>query len=152
MNKKEKQNINTFVSKVRKNKIPQPSQVLKFSMEQWGKAFSAIPTPTDADKRLYDAGKWFAPRFQAITKRSSIIDFGISDQDELTRYHCGTVNREAQLINEMVLESASGNGVLIAEQIVQSKYQSETSANAAGPEDLDEAAVDGLRAPNKNKV
>ncbi|WNG47698.1 hypothetical protein F0U60_28895 [Archangium minus] len=145
MNKKNTTESNSFISRVRKNKIPQPSQTFKFSIEQWEKAFTSTPNPTDADKRLYEAGKWFSHRFQTIAQRSSAIEFGMSDQDKLTRLHCGTVNRDAKLVNAMTLESARENDILIAEKIIQSKYQSENSFNAATPEDLDEAAVDGLR-------
>lgn len=136
---------NSFQMKVRNSKVPQPSHPGRFSIEKWEDAFSASGPVTDSDLRLFEAGKWFAPRFLAIAHKASTINFGSLEPDMLVRLHCGLANRNTKVVRGLGIAPIEDRGLVVAQDLIQARYRPEGFLNAAHPTDIIEEVVDGLK-------
>lgn len=87
------------------DKIAKPTND-KFSTEQWQQEFSSSAFPTTEDKRLYEAGLWFAPCFKHFQDVKSELNELVEDLDDvppndLIQFLIGRINFECnRLLNE----------------------------------------------------
>jgi hypothetical protein len=88
--------MNTFVDRVRRGEIAQPTQ-RAFSSERWQIAFEETPEPSDADAKLYRAGVCAFKKLEATRRKRASLWLRDLSKEELLMY-VGIASRDCQLI------------------------------------------------------
>lgn len=136
--------MTSFVEIVRRNEIPQPTQLRRFDPARWTVFFAEANDQSIAAQRLHESGLWINRRMIQITDQVRKLYFE-TDRATLVRMHFGYANRESQMVFAAAIASMnSAQGVFIAEDVAARKIASLTGAKGS-PDDFLEAIFDGLK-------
>ncbi len=135
--------MNTFTEKVRKSKIPYPTQ-RGFTLEKWKKGFSDHSSSSELDQNLYNSGVWIYKQLNGIRIKQKSIQWGDCNSKELIRYFCGFINRACHIIMQKK-DSVVGEDFFISELVIQTKTPENIFQPNAHPDELLTGLIDGSR-------
>lgn len=134
-----------FVARVRQSTVRQPTQ-RGFSPEDWTAVLSSVPSPDDADQTLHSAGLWYFAKFEAIRNELSRHSLSSLPQHELIRLMVATLNFMYNTVRHVQMDVAA-KGVLVAEELVQARYDGNEFGHAETPDNIITQYLDGARHP-----
>jgi hypothetical protein len=95
-----------FKEAVQQSSVKQPTQ-LGFSESEWEKAFRSYTSDTEDDRRVYEAGLWFADQLTAVRQALEAFPDAPCDKSKLWRFYVAAVNREYAVIGNALIEDYS---------------------------------------------
>ena len=96
----------SFVSKVQSGAVCGPAQ-REYTSEAWDRAFASERDPSDADRRLHEAGHWFASKFAEARDVWFDLPRLAHDRHDLVRYFVGAINFQSVHAGRGVLNAAA---------------------------------------------
>jgi hypothetical protein len=131
-----------FLANVRNSRVQQPTQ-RGYCRDKWDDAFQRHAPHDEADRHLYEAGKWFFAKFCAIRQELQKHDLSLLKREDLTRACVAVVNHTCTKIGRLPL-APNHPGPLWAEEMAQGRYESAASTNQIRSDECIVQCVDGL--------
>jgi len=88
-----------FLKRIQSSKIRHPTQ-RGFTRDKWIKEFCLLESPTENDRRIYEAGLWFDERLTRVRKKYEEFPDPQVDTDELIQIYVAIINREYKVISD----------------------------------------------------
>jgi hypothetical protein len=115
-----------------------------FSSDSWDVALRAIQVPTEDDKRLFNAAKFFAGQLEGLRRQLASAPPPKGSKDQQLRRAVGWVNREYLTVLSIAIPH-SPPPVSWAEPLLEGELPLADGVTTARPAEVVEALVDGLR-------
>lgn len=97
-----------FLKRIQSSKIRHPTQ-RGFSRDKWIEEFCLLDSPTEDDRRIYEAGLWFHERLTRVRKKYEEFPDPQVDTDQLIQIYVAIINREYKVMSDAFNENMKAN-------------------------------------------